>query len=64
MKEKLRHTDCGCRDRIVSGQAFSKYQCVTCGDSDMHMNTDVPDMCDSCAAQLKVCAWCKKSIKS
>jgi hypothetical protein len=41
-----------------AGQAFTDWNCWSCGKEDSHANTAVPRLCDTCADKLGLCVRC------
>ena len=43
---------------MVSGQAFTDFECALCGRTDMWHNTDVPKFCRECSEKFNMCQRC------
>ncbi len=44
--------------RLLTGQAFTSYKCISCSQDHSHPNTGVPSLCMTCAAAYKLCKQC------
>jgi hypothetical protein len=42
----------------MAGQAFTGWECLSCGAGGMHSNTAVPHYCDVCADKMRICVRC------
>ena len=42
----------------MAGQAFTEYTCKGCDTEQMHSNTAVPKLCESCAIGMDACRRC------
>lgn len=42
----------------IVGQAFTSWSCKSCGQTGMHPNTGVPQLCNNCAEKMQACIEC------
>lgn len=56
MSKKCEHTN---GPRGISGQIFTRWTCLICGDESDHHNTAIPCICEECVKLLGRCPFCQ-----
>ena len=49
-------------EKVIAGQAFTKYICEKCGQIAWYHNTLTPKYCTTCCEEDVICEYCGKSL--